>query len=142
MKIYREHNVGYSCRGFALFITEFPMHRWALGEVGYNLIGRLRCSELSHRALNAIIDWQHKYTFTVAEIPLTTEQALILCPSYEDEIEPEGWITVNGADEHGDIYEDAALTVARCRECGQMLPANGRWWQKIIDEHKPFCAAS
>ena len=57
----------------------------------------------------------------------TVDQAITLAPWYRDSIGPDGSITVNGADESGDIWADAKLVAVRCDDCGRLLDARGRW---------------
>jgi hypothetical protein len=151
----REYTVGHSHRGFTLEARDYPLVRWLVGEGVEWLLGSLGhpcCGrglgrigpvfEVSHRALEAAVNWQRRSGERVAAVRLTTEQALALQPRFAEDTGPDGWITVNGEDEDGDVWSDAVLIGVRCEDCHQVIDAAGRWSAIVLKEHAYECSAA
>lgn len=142
MATRRVYGVSHSYRGFELTVRDFPLLRWLVGELGHRLTALLDRKDLLYPIADAILHWQHEGSEVVADLPLTTAQALTINPWLWDEVGGCGWITTDGVDEDGNVFRDSALVGALCPDCGELVDADGRWWMKVMEDHAPYCAAA
>lgn len=146
--MHRTLSTRYGYNGFELVVTDHPTWRW-LVEAGVDrlvaMLGHPCCGHGLGRIPSVatgayhLINWAghvgDKHSTVVVRLSLTTAQALALNIYWQDSIRPGGWITVDGADEDGDVYKDARLVAVKCPDCGRLIPAEGRWQQAVLDEH-------
>lgn len=155
-KYRREYSTGHSYCGFTLHVRD----RWLPGWLAEHAVEAFQAA-LGHpccgkgplqyipgidialiRIESAVLNWGHRRDQQIVDVPLTAEQALAIQPLWRDDIAPDGYLTVDGEDDTGDIWAGARLVAVRCDDCGQLIDAAGRWSAKARDEHDANCQAN